>query len=101
MFLLILFLIAVMLQIADGWLTYQGISLYGNGAEGNPLIRMFMNFMGPVASLLLFKGAGIVILSYLYFRTPDIHTKYWLFGTVIVLYLSFAILPWLYFLYKK
>lgn len=102
MFLLILFLTAVLLQIADGALTYQGVSLYGTAVEGNPLVRWTMNTLSPVTALVLFKGAAIVILSYIYFCTPHTLTiKYWMYGILVIFYLSLAILPWLYFLTKK
>ena len=32
----VIFLVFAVVQIADGWMTYQGIRVYGPGIEANP-----------------------------------------------------------------
>lgn len=47
-----------LLQLFDGWTTYE-ILLLG-GYERNPLVRMAMETLGIIPALILYKALGIV-----------------------------------------
>ena len=86
--------ILIALQIADGILTYLGVYTFGVSAEGNPLLRYGMHSIGPVATLIVAKGAAILIIVALWRLTTQVR---WLNGAmagVSALYLGAAILPW-------
>ena len=53
-------------QIADAWLTAVGIDRFGVAAEANPLLALPIVLIGPVAALIMAKGAAVVGAAVLY-----------------------------------
>jgi uncharacterized membrane protein len=84
---LVLFLIA---QAFDGVLTYVGVSTYGVGIEGNPLIAWLMEAMGEGPALTTAKltagGFGIAL------HLSAVHK---VVAVLAAFYYAVAILPWL------
>jgi hypothetical protein len=61
----LLLAIFVVLQVADGLITFGVVSAFGPAAEGNPLLQTWMELIGPGATLLTAKTtacAGAVLL---------------------------------------
>lgn len=58
----------VLLQAADGLLTYAGIQRWGLGAEGNPLIVALITHVGVVPALVLAKLVTAAAGVFLYER---------------------------------
>jgi hypothetical protein len=56
----LLFVLFAIVQVADGWLTYVGISQYGPGIEANPLIVWYSSVFGTAAAL---TGAKVVAVA--------------------------------------
>jgi hypothetical protein len=56
----LLFLLFAIVQVADGWLTYVGISHYGPGIEANPIIVWYTSVFGAAAAL---TGAKVVAVA--------------------------------------
>lgn len=83
----VVFLIA---QASDGVLTYVGVSLYGVGMEGNPLLAWLMETMGEGPALATAKGAagafGIAL------HLTAVHR---VLAALSVFYFAVAIVPWL------
>ena len=79
----------VLVQCLDGVFTYLGVSLWGPGIEGNPLISSAMDVVGPLGGLagakLLAVGLGIVL------HLRRVHN---LIAVLTVVYFAGAILPW-------
>ena len=42
----LLFAVFIVLQAADGWLTYEAVDLFGHSAEGNPILATWMHLTG-------------------------------------------------------
>lgn len=86
----LVFTIFIVLQIADGLLTYGAVSVFGSVAEGNPLLRTWMQIAGPGPALLGAKllacGCGAILYALGITRT---------LGLLTALYLVAAIGPWL------
>ena len=84
---LLLFLV---LQLADGVLTYQATSVFGTVAEGNPILTTWMQIagIGPtlVAAKLLACGCGIFIYT---------RRNHFVLGALTVSYCFGAVVPWL------
>ena len=79
----------VLLQIADAWLTAAGIDRFGFAAEANPLVAIPMVVFGPVAALMIAKGASICGAAMLYRLS-----RHALLATLTAMYFFVAILPW-------
>lgn len=86
----LVFMIFVVLQIADGLLTYGAVSMFGSSAEGNPLLRTWMHMVGPGPALLGAKLLACACGALLY-SLGIIRTLGWL----TALYLFAAVGPWL------
>lgn len=76
-------------QILDGILTYAGVSAFGVGAEGNPLLAWLMTSYGEIIAL-----AGAKILSAccgvaLYLLAVDR-----LLAVLTLVYIGAALIPW-------
>ena len=56
----IVFLLFAIVQIADGWMTYQGIRVYGPGIEANPLIVWYASAFGAAAALTGAKTLAVI-----------------------------------------
>jgi hypothetical protein len=86
----VLFGVFVLLQCADGWLTYQAVEQFGPSAEGNPLLATWMHVTGSgpalVGAKLLAVGCGAVL--YATGVTPVL-------AGLSALYLFGAVVPWL------
>ena len=82
----IVFLLA---QASDGVLTYVGVSLYGYGIEGNPVIAWLMNQMGHGPALATAKltagGFGIAL------HLSAVHKAV---AVLAGFYVVVAIIPW-------
>jgi uncharacterized membrane protein SpoIIM required for sporulation len=47
--------IFVILQVADGLITFGAVSVFGPGAEANPVLQTWMQLLGPGVTLLTAK----------------------------------------------
>lgn len=57
--------IFVILQVADGLITFGAVRVFGLGAEANPVLQTWMQLLGPGITLLTAKTvacAGAVLL---------------------------------------
>jgi Domain of unknown function (DUF5658) len=83
----IAFLIA---QACDGVLTYVGVSVYGLGMEGNPIIAWMMGALGHGAALTAAKGVagGFGILLHL----GSVHR---VLAALAAFYFVVAVVPWI------
>ncbi len=83
----VVFLVA---QACDGVLTYIGVSLYGIGIEGNPLLAWLMETMGEGAALATAKGmAGAFGIA---LHLSAVHR---VLAALSAFYVAVAIIPWL------
>jgi hypothetical protein len=86
----LVFAIFIVLQIADGLITYGAVSVFGNVAEGNPLIQTWFHLIGPGPTLfgakLLACRCGAVLHAIGVRRT---------LAALTGLYLLVAVGPWL------
>lgn len=61
----LLFAVFVVLQVADGLMTYGAVSIFGVVAEGNPLLQTWIHIVGAGPALfgakLLACGCGTVL----------------------------------------
>jgi hypothetical protein len=77
-------------QACDGVLTYVGVSVYGIGMEGNPLLAWLMQTMGHGAGLAAAKGVagafGIVL------HLGSVHR---VLAALALLYVAAAVVPWI------
>jgi hypothetical protein len=80
----------VLLQLADGVLTYAAVERFGTGAEGNPILATWIMITGAAPALIGAKliacGCGAVL-----YVTGVHHILAALSG----LYLFAAVVPWL------
>ena len=86
-FVVIVFLLA---QACDGVLTYVGVSQYGVGMEGNPLLAWLMGMMGHGAALAATKitaGAFGIAL-----HMSSVHK---VLAALAGFYVVVAVLPWI------
>ncbi len=84
---LILFLLA---QAGDGVLTYVGVSTYGIGIEGNPIIAWLMESMGEGLALTTAKMTAAVFGVALHLSA--VHKAV---ALLAVFYFAAAVLPWM------
>jgi hypothetical protein len=57
--------IFVILQVADGMMTFGAVRVFGPAAEANPILQTWMHLLGPGVTLLTAKTvacAGAVLL---------------------------------------
>ena len=83
-------LIFVLLQLADGVLTYTAIERFGASAEGNPILATWIMLTGAVPALVGAKLLACACGGVLYFT--GVHRV--LVG-LSALYLFAAVMPWL------
>lgn len=86
----VLFLVFVVLQGADGWLTYEAVDIFGLSAEGNPLLATWMHISGVGTALVCAKVLAIGCGAVLYAR--GVHRA---LAGLTALYLFGAVMPWL------
>lgn len=89
----LVFTVFIVLQIADGLITYGAVSSFGITAEGNPLLQTWIHLIGAgptlVAAKVLACGCGAVLYALEVRKTLAALTGF---------YLVAAIGPWLRFL---
>jgi hypothetical protein len=86
-FTLVLF---VVLQVADGLITFGAVRIFGTAAEGNPILETWIQLAGPGAALLGAKGVacgGAVVLYALGRRR--------LLAALTAVLLAYGVVPWL------
>jgi len=85
----------VVLQVADGLLTYAAVGIFGPQAEGNPLLVTWMAMLGDGPALFGAKalacGCGAILYICGVTRVLVGATAFYLFGAVV---------PWLQVLTK-
>ena len=86
----VLLAIFIVLQAADGLLTYAAVERFGLGAEGNPILATWMLFTGSEAALLGAKALACFCGAVLYAAGV-----YHVLAGLSALYLLAAVVPWL------
>jgi hypothetical protein len=86
----LVFVVFIVLQVADGLITYAAVSIFGGAAEANPLLLTWIHLAGAGPALfgakLLACGCGAVLYTLGIRRT---------LAGLTSLYLLAAIGPWL------
>ena len=82
--------IFVMLQVADGVLTYAAVETFGPMAEGNPILATWIAFTGAAPALLGAKIMACACGGVLY--AFGVHR---ILAGLSAVYLLFAVMPWL------
>ena len=86
----LLLAVFVVLQVADGVMTYAAVGTFGPQAEGNPLLVVWMSMLGYGPALfgakMLACGCGVVLYSLGVNRVLVGLTALYVFG---------AVMPWL------
>jgi hypothetical protein len=83
----------VVLQIADGLITFQAVALFGPVAEGNPLLSTWMTMVGAGPALLGAKTVACACAVFLY--QSGYHR---VLAGLATLYIVLAVGPWLHVL---
>lgn len=80
----------VVLQMADGLMTFSAVRIFGPVAEANPILETWMHLAGPAAALLGAKSiaCGGAVVLYMFGRQKTLAA---LTGGV----LGCAVIPWL------
>ena len=86
----VLLAIFIVLQAADGLLTYAAVERFGVGAEGNPILATWMLLTGSEAALLGAKALACFCGGVLY-----VAGVYHVLAGLSALYLFVAVVPWL------
>jgi hypothetical protein len=83
----VIFLVA---QCLDGVLTYVGVTTFGTGIEGNPLITLLMSHMGQGVALMIAKGtAGALGMA---LHLGGVHRAV---ACLACFYVAAAVVPWM------
>ena len=83
------FVVFVLVQIADGVLTYQGIAIFGVGIEANPLVAWAVSAFGVALSLIVIKLLAVTCGSVLHRNMMPRAL-----GALTLVYLAAAVWPW-------
>lgn len=83
-------LVFVLLQLADGVLTYAGVERFGTEAEGNPILATWIMLTGALPAVVGAKLLACACGAVLY--AAGVHSV--LIG-LSALYLFAAVVPWL------
>lgn len=83
----------IVLQIADGLITFQAVELFGLAAEGNPLLATWMVLVGTGPALLGAKFIACGCAAFLY--QCGYHR---VLAGLATIYVVLAVGPWLHFL---
>jgi hypothetical protein len=86
----VLFALFILMQAADGLLTYQAVGLFGTSAEGNPILATWMHLGGPLTALVGAKVISIGCGAVLY--VTGVHHA---LAGLTALHLFGAVVPWL------
>jgi hypothetical protein len=84
------FAIFVVLQLADGVLTYAAVQQFGAGAEGNPIVATWIVLTGAGPALVGAKLLACACGGILY--VTGVHS---ILAALSALYLLAAVMPWL------
>jgi len=86
----LVFAVFIVLQVADGLITYAAVSIFGSAAEANPLLVTWIHLAGAGPALLSAKllacGCGAILYTLGISR---------MLAGLTALYLLAAIGPWL------
>jgi hypothetical protein len=63
--------IFVVMQVADGLITFGAVRVFGPVAEGNPVLQTWMQLLGPGVTLLTAKTVACASAAFLYFAGRD------------------------------
>ena len=80
----------VVLQLADGLITFGAVRIFGAAVEANPILEMWIHLVGPGAALLGAKGVacgGAVVL----YALDRLRILAGLTGVL----LAYGVVPWL------
>jgi len=85
--------IFVILQVADGLITFGAVRVFGPAAEGNPVLQTWIQLLGPGVTLLGAKTVACAGAALLYHARRE-----WTLIALTTLLGSVAVAPWLAFL---
>lgn len=85
-----LLVIFIVLQAADGLLTYAAVERFGTAAEGNPILATWIVLTGSATALIGAKTVACVCGAVLY--AAGVH---YVLAGLSALYLFAAVVPWL------
>ena len=85
-----LLVVFIVLQAADGLLTYAAVERFGTVAEGNPLLATWIALAGSATALIGAKAMACVCGAVLY--VTGVHH---VLAGLSLLYLFAAVVPWL------
>ena len=88
-----------LLQALDGVLTSMGVSRFGTGAEGNPILRFLMEEFGQLPILGIVKTIAIFFVLALSIYARRLAWVRNAMGAISAIYLFTAIIPWTYILF--
>ena len=83
------FLAFVVVQIADGLLTYRGIAAFGIGIEANSLVAWYAGTFGIGLSLVAIKLVAVTCGSVLH-----LNAMHRTLGALTLVYVAAAVWPW-------
>ena len=83
-------LVFIVLQAADGLLTYVAVERFGVGAEGNPILATWILLTGSAPALIGAKLLACACGGVLY--AAGVHS---VLAGLSALYLLMAVVPWL------
>jgi hypothetical protein len=89
----LVFTVFIVLQVSDGLITYAAISVFGSGAEGNPLIQTWIHLIGAGPALFAAKLLACACGGVLY--TLGVRKT---LAALTGLYFLAAVGPWLHIL---
>jgi len=85
-----LLVVFIVLQAADGLLTYAAVERFGTVAEGNPILATWIVLTGSATALIGAKAMACVCGAVLY--VTGVH---YVLAGLSALYLFAAVVPWL------
>ena len=80
----------VVLQVADGLMTFGAVRIFGTAVEANPILETWFHLVGPGAALLGAKGVacGAAVVLYALDRLR-------ILAALTGVLLAYGVLPWL------
>lgn len=84
----------ILFQILDGLFTLLGINTFGVEIEGNPLVRNFIEIVGPSVGILFVKLATIIIIFCICVFGCKVKWITPALSGVAYIYFLFALAPW-------
>jgi serine/threonine protein kinase len=85
----------------DWFLTHKGVSAMGVHAEGNHLLKQLMIAYGLDTALLMTKGAALLLVLLLTVVARRSKAVKNVVGTLSLIYLMAAVIPWIYLIYYR